>query len=528
MSDKRNQPCPCGSGKRYKRCCGLLGKLPVSSEFLASRGNQTRALSAEDFFQRGLIASGQKRFAEAEADFRSALAIKPDLIEAHHNLGVIFEAQGFVDLARSSYLLVLEKDPTYINSLINLGCIDMDQGRMEAAAVTFHRAFTLQPDNALVNYSMAFLLMEQGKMEDSISWLRKAIALKPDYAEAYKMLSAITKYTKVDDDIQAMADLYNKMGLPDRDRINLGFALGKAFGDLRDYDKSFHYIIEANRLKRKLYEYSIREDKDYFNRIKKTFSHDFFLSHRGLGNGDETPIFIVGMPRSGTTLVEQILASHPLVFGAGEQPFLKKMTTNFSAIGRSLEQFPECMVNLSDDDLVGLGGDYIGKIREFSQNAQYITDKLPHNFIRVGFIRAILPNAKVIHCRRDSMANCFSILKTDFTGTHRYAYDMKEIGQYYKLYLNLMDHWEEVLPGFMYTIRYEELVADQLHQTKTLLDFCNLSWDAACMNFHESERKVSTASLAQVRQPIYKDSVELWKRYEKQLEPMRKAIYGGN
>ncbi len=155
---------------------------------------------------------------------------------------------------------------------------------------------------------------------------------------------------------------------------------------------------------------------------------------------------------------------------------------------------------------------------------EYITDKMPNNFLRVGLIKTILPNAKIIHCMRNPMDNCFSIFKTDFTGTHGYAYDMVELGQYYNLYRDLMAHWEKVLPGFMYTLRYEEMISDQQNQTKRLLDFCGLPWDEACLAFHKTERRVSTASLAQVRQPIYKDSVELWKRYEKQLEPLRKTI----
>jgi hypothetical protein len=173
-----------------------------------------------------------------------------------------------------------------------------------------------------------------------------------------------------------------------------------------------------------------------------------------------------------------------------------------------------------------IGADYIKKIREYSADAEHITDKMPHNFLRVGLINTILPNAKVIHCVRDPMDTCFSIFKNDFTETHGYAYDMEELGRYYLLYRDLMAHWEKVLPGFMYTLRYEKMVDDQYNQTKNLLDFCGLPWDESCLTFHKAARKVNTASLAQVRQPVYKDSVELWKRYEKRLEPLRKTLIG--
>jgi len=526
MESKRNQPCPCGSGKRYKKCCGLSRNTVVSSEVGGAQEKQNGTYLAENLFQIGLLDGQHGRLKEAEASFRRAIAIKPRFTEAHYNLGVMLEAQGLAHEAMASYLQALKHNPDYIFALINLGCIFINQGKMDEADAAFRRALNLQPDNALLNYSMGFLLKEQGKMEEAILWVRKALTLQPDYAEAYKHLSTLIKFSEVDDDIHAMEKLYNKKGVPEKDLIHLGFALGKAYRDLGDYGKSFSHINEANRWKRKSFEYSIQEDIDLFERIKKIFSHDFFSSHIGSGIQETTPIFIVGMPRSGTTLVEQILASSPLVFGAGELPILKILSINCSTLRKTSAQFPECMLDLDMDDLERTGLDYIKEIREFSADAQYIIDKLPHNFLRIGLIKTILPNAKVIHCLRNPMANCFSIFKTDFTGTHRYSYDMTELGQYYKLYLDLMDHWEKVLPGFLFTIRYEELVSDQENQIKNLLDLCGLPWDEACLAFHETERKISTASCVQVRQPIYNDSVKLWQRYERQLEPLRKAIYG--
>jgi hypothetical protein len=323
-----------------------------------------------------------------------------------------------------------------------------------------------------------------------------------------------------------MENLYNnKDDISEADRKDIGFALGKAFEDLRDYDKSFGFILEANRLKRKSYTYSIQDDHDLFARIKKIFSPDFFAAHEGSGYQDKTPIFILGMPRSGTTLVEQILASHPLVFGAGELTILENLT-NAVCLGKATPEFPQCMLDLDRDALKKMGSGYIEKIRQYSSDALYITDKMPHNFLRLGLIRAILPLAKVVHCVRDPMDTCFSIFKKDFEGRHDYAYDMVELGRYYNLYRDLMAHWEKVLPGFIHTIRYEEIISNQQNRTKSLLDFCGLPWDEACLAFHKTERRVSTASLAQVRQPIYKDSVALWKRYEKHLEPLKKAIYG--
>jgi tetratricopeptide (TPR) repeat protein len=454
------------------------------------------------------------------------LILKPEYAEAYSNLGNVLKEQEKLDEALACFqrALILKPDDALIH--YNLGNTFKDQGKLDEAVASFQQALALKPDFGEAHHSLGLIFRELGKMDDAIACYRKALSLKPDYAKAYRNLSLMVKYTGVDDDIQAMEYLYSKKKeTSDTDRIDLGFALGKIFEDLGNYNRAFAYILEANRLKRKSYNYAIQDDHDLFKRIRKTFSPDFLASHHNSGFQDKTPIFILGMPRSGTSLVEQILASHPQVFGAGELAVLVNLTNNVCTESAAA-QFPECVLDLDMDVFARMGADYVAQIREYSNEAEYITDKMPHNFLYIGLIRTILPAAKVIHCMRDPMDTCFSIFKTEFAGEHKYAYDMVELGQYYNLYRDLISHWEKLLPGFMYTLRYEELVADQQEQTKSLLDFCNLPWDDACLTFHKTKRRVSTASLAQVRQPIYKDSVGLWKRYEKKLEPLRKAIYG--
>ena len=256
------------------------------------------------------------------------------------------------------------------------------------------------------------------------------------------------------------------------------------------------------------------------------FSPDFFSGLADIGHSDRTPIFILGMPRSGTSLVEQILASHPEVFGAGELNDLVKVYRSLddSIDGSQGDSFPEALVGLDPDEYANLGEQYIARIRKYSVSATFITDKNPYNFQRIGLIRSILPNARIVHCTRDPLDNCLSLLKTDFHKGQLYSYDMSELGAYYKLYRELMDYWRTVLPGFIHDLNYEELVANQAEQTNHLLQLCGLPWDEACLNFHKTKRKVITASVAQVRQPIYTDSVGLWKRYERKLEPLRKVI----
>ena len=479
----------------------------------------------EAHYNLGNTLKDQGRLDEAVASFRRALSLKPDYTEAHYNLGNILKDQGWIAKAVASYQRVLFLKPDHVDALNNLGGILKDQGRFDEAVASFRQALIVKPDNAEMHYNLGVILREFGKFDDAIDCYKKALYFKPDYAAAFKDLTSLVQYTEVDDVIRAMEDLYNKKGaIPGPDRIALGFALGKVYEDLMDYDKSFKFILEANQLNRGSYDYSIQNEHDIFKRIKKTFSPGFFVSHHGVGHHDRTPIFIIGMPRSGTTLVEQILASHPLVFGAGELAILTNLALRICPESGT-DQFPECVQDLDVETFDKMGLVYIDKIREHSDDAEYITDKMPYNFLYVGLIRSILPDAKVIHCIRNPLDTCFSIFKNYFKEQHGYGYDMVELGQYYNLYRDLMAHWEKVLPGFMHTIRYEELISNQQNRTKSLLDYCGLPWDEACLAFHKTERRVRTASLAQVRQPIYKDSIELWKRYEKQLEPLRKTIH---
>ena len=222
---------------------------------------------------------------------------------------------------------------------------------------------------------------------------------------------------------------------------------------------------------------------------------------------------------------EQILASHPSVYGAGELKYLMNLALKISRAS-STREYPAGIADLDSAALENYGKEYIARIRHHSKATKYITDKMPHNFLYIGLIKVILPNARIIRCTRDPMDNCLSIFKNYFGRGHEYSYDLTELGQYYNLYLDLMEYWKNTLPGFIYELNYERLVADQENQTRKLLEFCNLPWDEACLEFHKTRRKVKTASNEQVRRPIYKDSVKLWKRYEKQLEPLRVAIYG--
>ena len=473
----------------------------------------------------GLALHEQEKTDSAFASFRQALSLKPDYAEAYNNIGFVLKELGRFDEAGNMIMKALSLNPDSAEAYNNLGLVFQEMHRMDDAIASYRKALSLKPDLVAALNNIGLLHRELGNMDEAIEIFREAVAIKPQEVAAYMYLSSLVRHNEFDDIIQAMEDLHAKKDLSDKERMHLSFTLGKVFEDLKEYKKSFGYILEANRLKRRSYEYSIQADLDKFAAIKKIFSPGLFSFHAGGGNQDATPIFILGMPRSGTTLVEQILSSHSQIFGAGELLILANMMKDICS-GKGAKPYPACIPDLDTDMLKKMGSDYIDAIRKYSETAKYITDKLPHNFFYVGLIKIILPHAKIIHCMRNPMDNCLSIFKNDFKGSLHFAYDMVELGRYYSHYRDLMEHWEEVLPGFMYSLRYEELVSDQQNQTKRLLQFCGLPWEEACLAFHKTERRVKTASFAQVRKPMYRGSVELWKKYETELEALRRAIEG--
>ena len=455
--------------------------------------------------------------------FKKAIETNPNLHVIYNDLGKAYDRLRRFHDAVASYNKAISLKPDFVEGHCNLGVTLWDMGRIDEAIASYEKAISLKPDFAEAHYNLGLIFKKSGQRDEAIACYNRAISIKPDFAEVHRSLSNATKHYEYDDAIRAMETIYTQTGISSEQKMHLAFGLGKAFEDLNEHSKSFEFILEGNRLKRASFQYSTAEDKVIFNNIKKVFSSAFFNNLSKTGYPDETPIFILGMPRSGTTLVEQILGSHSQVYGAGELNDLSYVAHTFSSEGTG-NYSHEHVSDLNNNAHFKLGSNYIEKIRKYSANAKYITDKMPNNFKLIGFIKMILPEAKVIHCIRDPMDNCLSIFKNYFSGTHKYAYDMRELGQYYKLYLDLMIHWRSIFPGFIYDIRYEDLVSDQEEQTRKLLTFCNLPWDESCLSFYKTKRRVATASTIQVSRPIYRDSVQLWKKYGSQLEPLQNAL----
>jgi tetratricopeptide (TPR) repeat protein len=464
--------------------------------------------------------------AGAASAYRRAIELNPRETTFINNLGEVLIELGEPDEAVECFSKALEIDPRQQRSMLGLGKAWNARGNLARAVECYRQAIEIDPANAQCFIGLGAAYGDHGEIDEAVASLRKAIEINPRQVSAYPVLARYKTFTAGDDDIRAMETLFSAKESGDTDKSRLAFSLGKAYEDIGEYDKSIKYVIKGARLKRKQIDYSNAATRERFERIKQVFSADFFARCADVGFADRTPIFIIGMPRSGTSLVEQILASHPAVFGAGELDDLSRVYRSLgeSAAGAQTDNFPEDLVELDPDRFEDLGSEYIRRIRRLSADASFITDKLPHNFMRVGFIRAILPRARIIHCTREPMDTCLSLFKTDFHRGQFYSYDMAELGEYYRLYRELMDFWRTVLPDFGLDLKYEQLVNDPQGQTRALLEYCDLPWDDACLDFHRSRRKIRTASSAQVVRPIYRDSVDLWKRYEKYLQPLAAAL----
>jgi len=505
----------------------------------------------------GNVLVDQDRLKEAAEAYRKALKLLPDHAMLLNNLGNALQLQGENELAIEWFEKALAQDPGYADAYSNLGNAlkDMDdldkaiksyrtaikldivnkeaynglgialniQGKYNEAITAYRKAIEIDPRHREAYRNLGSTMSDIGNFEQAIYWYRKVIEIQPDDADTYRLLSVCKKFSEGDEDLFNMKMLFDKNGISHKQKMNLAYGLGKAYEDLQNYDESIKMIILANRIKRKSVEFSIDNETALFNEIKLSFSDDFNSPLRDFGCPDPSPIFILGMPRSGTSLVEQILASHPEIHGAGELSLLSKLVrgdSNKSAANTFYE-----ITKMESDKLRRLGEEYITEIRNYNSSTMYITDKMPHNFLWIGIIKIILPNARIIHCSRNPMDNCLSLYKNYLIKGHPYSFDMVELGRYYRLYQDLMKHWQVFYTDSIFQLSYETLVTNQEKETRRLLEYCDLPWNDACLHFHETKRRVKTASNAQVRKPIYTDSIDIWKHYEKHLLPLYRSIY---
>jgi len=469
---------------------------------------------------------GQMRYGEALRLYETAIRLAPKDAIAHVRLGDIQYIVGRTEDALDSYQKALDLDPASPEALVGLGHVYSRKAMTDEAIDAYRRALAIRPDAEAAYNGLGNVYGDLGEFDRAAECYRHALALDPEFTPAYRHIHQLGRSAFGDEDLERMQALFEQYSRDNHRRLDLAFALSMVHAERGDHEQSIQYLLTANALARREVDYSLEADEREFREIAATFSSEFIRQHAAAGCDDETPIFIVGMPRSGTSLVEQILSSHPHVHGAGELSSLSDIFMQWCTECAGTLSLSRCMARLQDGHLTEMGRAYVRALRQHDPDAPRITDKMPHNFHHVGLIRLILPRARIIHCRRDPMDTCLSIFRQHFPHRHLYARDLKELGGYYRLYLELMTHWEEVLPGCLHTLRYEDLVAQPERTTRELLEACGLAWDDACLDFHTTQRRVATASNVQVRQKLYTSSVGGWRRYGQHLQPLYDAIHG--
>jgi tetratricopeptide (TPR) repeat protein len=468
----------------------------------------------------GTVMRDLGRVSAAVDFFRGAVAIRPDQLAARDNLGSSLKQLGQFAGAEEIYRGTIGRNPFHVRARIGLAETLQEAGRLDEALAVFREALAIRPKDADLLHGLGVGLMEKGSLGEAAEHFRQALAIDPGMARAWLMLTQVKRQQERDAELAGMEAQHAKAPEGSLARMQLSFGLGKANDDLKDYGRAFDYFAEGNAIRRAGIDYDAAKTRAEFEAMKAVFDKAFFDKHRPSGITDDTPIFVVGMPRSGTTLVEQIIASHPQVYGAGELGILK------TAVGKQFPPgmkggFPWGIPDTPDKVYAEAGRTYLDLLHARYPGFRHVTDKMPGNFLLVGFIHMMLPQAKIIHCTRDAAATCLSIYKVHFRGdSHRYGYDLGELADFHNLYTDIMAHWRTVLPDLVHDVRYEDFVADQEGQTRALIAHLGLPWDDAVLSFHETDRPVRTASAAQVRQPMYQGSVDLWKRYGDRLKPL--------
>jgi len=485
--------------------------------------------------------------------FKTATKIKPDYAEAHFNLGVILKDLGKLKEAVDCFQKSIAIQPNYPDAHNNLGNALVDLDQREAAIESYEWAIAYKPDytqaylnlailfskfdpikavdyykKAIIidsNYDAAYFNLAStyrhlGLKDEAIAAYEKAIEIKPDYADAHKNLSAMKKYNKNDSQILQMELLLSKNDLNESDQISLNFALAKVNEDLGNEDDFFKFLNKGNKLRKKELNYTFNKDKEVILKIKEVFKTPLYqVKKPSIKKTVLKPIFIVGMPRSGTSLVEQIISSHNEVYGAGELDFLAKI------VAPGLKESINNKNFFTEKAILSIREKYLKSLSSLNTSESFITDKMPLNFRFIGFILSAFPEAKIIHLNRDAMATCWSIYKHYFKSNgNGYAHNFKDLAAYYSLYKELMVFWNDLYPNKIFDISYEDLTINQEDETRKLLKYCELDWDENCLDFHTNTRAVKTTSALQVRQKMYQGSSEAWKKYEVHLQPLLNGL----
>jgi len=455
------------------------------------------------------------------------LQLAPDFHQARHAYALVLIRLQRPEAALAEAEWLLAREPGNTNFQTLKASILVRIGNHEEALEIYERVLKDYPNQARAQMSYGHTLKTVGRLEESIAAYRKCISLSPEVGEAYWSLANLKTFRFSDEDIGKMREQVTAEGGDADDQSHLAFALGKALEDRGDYDESFRFYRRGNAIRRIEHKYNPQRNVLDSVRQVRTFDRDFFERRKGWGCPSPAPIFIVGLPRAGSTLLEQILASHSQVEGTAE---LQDVIAISRKLGGQTRQnpagkYPEVLAEMTAEQFRELGESYLETTKiQRTTDTPFFIDKMPNNFRHVGLIHLILPNSRIIDARRHPMGGCFSGFKQLFAHGQTFTYGLEDIGKYYRDYVRLMDHWDAVLPGRVHRVQYEEMVSDTENQIRALLNYCGLEFEEQCLRFYETERAVRTPSSEQVRKPIYKESMEQWRHYEAHLGPLKEAL----
>jgi tetratricopeptide (TPR) repeat protein len=466
----------------------------------------------------GAIAASQSRFDEAERRFRRVVELAPDYVRAIVDLGRLYKEQSRYEDAIECFKRANKLEPMNVQSHFQLASTLAPAALTYEAVDAYQRVLELEPDHAGALLGLAHMMKTVGRQEEAIEAYRGFIAQKPDRGEGYWSLANLKTYKLTDDDVREMEARVADDELSDQSEVNFLFALAKTYEDNGDFDRAWGYYDRGGKKQRMIEQYDPVQTEVINDSIISVFDREFIESNAGLGNPDPAPIFVVGLPRSGSTLIEQILASHSQVEGTSELPYLGRVTKSLNRNRADGINYPEATRELGEKQFKALGQDYLDYARMHrTEGKPRFIDKMPNNTPNLGLLHLILPNAKIIDARRHPLDSCFSCYRQLFAHGQAFTYDLTDIGEYFLQYERMIDHWHTVMPGQVLTVQYEEMVTDFENQVRRLLEYCELPWEDACINFYDTERPVRTASSEQVRQPIYSDSINRWRHYEQYL-----------
>jgi tetratricopeptide (TPR) repeat protein len=465
----------------------------------------------------GNIAADANRWAAARKLIGRAVELAPDFILAWGDLALLSLKQERFEEAMELVEKAIELDDQLPFAWVIKANILAKSQKHEEALETYQKAIDISPGHGGALSGQGHVLKTIGRQEESIAAYRECIKNHPAQGEAYWSLANLKTFEFNADEVAIMQKLVEEESLADEPKVNMLLSLGKHFENEKEYDKAFEHYRRGNDLRRGHETYDPVQTQVIHNRIIEVFDPEFFRQREGSGDKSEAPILVLGLPRSGSTLIEQILASHSQVEGTMELPDLARAVKEVSRARKDRVEYPEAVADLSMKDLEALGSQYLKSTMRYRTGSVYFIDKMPNNFPSIGFLHLILPNAKVINARRHPLDSCMGCYKQLFYRGQSFTYDQFELGQYYLEYQRMMDHWHDVLPGKVLDVQYEDMVLDQEAQTRRLLDHCGLPWEDQVLRFYETDRPINTASSEQVRQPIYTKAINFWKNYEDHL-----------